>query len=145
MGKTPIRVALSLILSLLVCGAYLFFVGTKRLGQFDSGIGVTRALVASEFDFVRAHPGIGYTCVPSQVPRDGMTPKVSDSGESLYYSVEIRGCHGDQVHQPSTAFQILVRPRSKGLAAFCADQSGIVKYGSDGSAERCLQSGTPIG
>jgi hypothetical protein len=142
MLKTLVKLGLTIALALLVGGVCLFLVRAKRLGQFDSGVGITRELVSSEADFARAHPGTGYTCVLSELPRSGMTPKISERGESLYYSVEIKGC---RVGQPGTAFQLLVRPRAKGHAAFCADQSGVVKYDSDGSAEMCLQTGTPIG
>ncbi len=99
------------ILALIVVVVCLFFILPKQLGQFDSGVGTARELVSSEADFARAHPATGYTCVLSELPRNGKTPKVSDSGESLYYAVEIRGC---RVGQPRTAFQLLVRPAGEG-------------------------------
>lgn len=102
------------ILALIVVVVCLFFILPKRLGQFDSGVGTTRELVSSEADFARAHPATGYTCVLSELPRNGKTPKVSDSGESFYYSVEIRGC---RVGQPRTAFQLLVRAAGEGHRA----------------------------
>lgn len=115
-----------------------------RLGYVDSAIGSIRVLVAAETKYAQTHPLIGYTCMLSDLPVDDSTTGVVRNGRRNEYIIEIIGCGSDS-KTTNSRYQIKVRPLLAGMPAFCADQSGIVKYDDSGSTDRCLAGGTPIG
>lgn len=137
---TEIAIA-SLILAFL--GWFVYTRG-RNFGSFESGIGVMRALVSAESKFAHDHPDVGYTCALSALPREENRVELIQRRKNQY-SFEISGCGAIADHGPATKYQILARPLIRGLAAFCADQSGILRYDEGGSIDKCLKVGVPIG
>lgn len=115
-----------------------------RLGYVDSAIGSMRVLLAAETKYTHTHPQIGYTCTLSDLPAEDLTTGLVRNGRRNEYLFEIIGC-GSDTSTTNSRYQIKARPLLGGMPAFCADQSGIVKYDDSGSADKCLVDGSPIG
>lgn len=67
-------------------------------------------------------------------------PVMADDAKDGYvYSVS--GCSGS----PATRFTVAAVPQEddSGMKAFCADETGTLRYAADGQAETCLSSGQP--
>ena len=115
----------------------------KRLGYVDSAIGSIRVLVKSENNFAQTHPDIGYACTLSALPSDDLTAELVKKGRRNGYTFQI-DCPADDAKQPNTRYLLTARPLVMGMAAFCSDQTGVVKYDDSGSIEKCLENGVPI-
>jgi hypothetical protein len=124
-------------------GIYIFR-GARSQGYIDSAIISIRAVAASEARFAEAHPELGYTCELSALPRDELIAGLVDYQRKNGYLLEITGCRGEGGKGPNSKYQVTVRSLHSGMPAFCSDQSGMLKYDSGGSTQRCVQSGTPF-
>ena len=86
-----------------------------------------RQLLAAQTQYQQANPAAGYSC-------DVATLSVNDvSG----YRTMIVGCKGS----PVTSYKVTLTPigmGSKGQRAFCADESGEVRYSDNGRGIDCL-------
>jgi len=86
-----------------------------------------RQLLSAQTQYRGANPNAGYSC-------DAAALSVNDiSG----YRTMIVGCKGS----PVTNYKITLTPvgmASKGQRAFCADESGQVRYSDDGKGISCL-------
>ena len=140
--RTVALVAVTLALVVAVLGGF-WLRRLMRLGYVDSAIGSIRVLVAAETKYAQTHPQIGYTCMLSDLPVDDLTGLVRN-GRLNEYAIEIIGCGSDS-KTANSRYQIKARPLLAGMPAFCADQSGIVKYDDSASTDKCLAGGTPIG
>jgi hypothetical protein len=129
----------------LIFSGWILLSRLKRLGYVDSAIGSMRVLVAAEAKFAQAHPALGYACNLSELPADEDSAEVIKTGRKNEYTFEIGGCNTEDRAQPNTKYQLTARPLAANLPAFCSDQSGIVRYDGEGSVQKCLQSGVPIG
>ncbi|MGB2603330.1 MAG: hypothetical protein WBC78_07030 [Candidatus Sulfotelmatobacter sp.] len=107
-------------------------------------------IVAAEMRYASAHPEHGYAChladlfdkadtnnIPPQVP-GGFPPDLSGD-ESNGYHFSVSGCDGS----PAPKFQITAVPTESdsGMKAFCADESGRVRFDSNGSGTACVSGG----
>lgn len=121
-----------------------FFQGLLSLGYVDSAIGSMRTLVDAESRFAKAHPSLGYTCTLSELPPDPLIASPAKNGQRNGYSFEITGCREGSGQEPNPGYTLTARPLHKGMPAFCADQSGILRSDENGSVEKCLKSGTHL-
>ncbi len=112
---------------------------------------VTRSmfmLLFAENRYKIAHPERGFTCSLTELssvrlgdPNGAPFIDVAlASGTKDSYRFAISGCGS----APVSSFQITAVPLDAGKRAFCADQSGSVKYSADGQATTCLHSGQPF-
>jgi len=122
--------------------AVWYFRGLLHLGYLDSAIGTVRTLVAAEERYSQSHPGVGYTCMLSELGRDQRITTLAKTGEWNGYAFEVTGCPNSI--GPNRTYRIAARPLVIGMPAICSDQSGIVKTDESGSIQRCLTSGAPI-
>jgi hypothetical protein len=128
----------------LIVTLYLLLRGQKRLGHVDSAIGSIRVLVEKENNFAQSHAAIGYACTLSTLPNDSLTAELVTKGQRNGYAFQI-GCPVEDTKRPHAKYTVTARPLITGMAAFCSDETGVVKYDDSGSVERCLEHGIPIG
>jgi hypothetical protein len=86
-----------------------------------------RQLLAAQTQYRGANPDAGYSC-------DANTLSASDVNG---YRTMIVGCKGS----PVASYKITLTPMgtgAKGQRAFCADESGVVRYSDDGRGITCL-------
>jgi hypothetical protein len=105
-----------------------------------------RAIVSAESRFHTAHPERGYTCslselaslAPDQNPENNGMPvdKALAAGTKEGYIYAITGCDG--LHYKVAAEPVT---SAAGQHALCTDESGEIKFSSDGKATTCLRRG----
>lgn len=119
---------------------------------FDNSIqAAMRSILTAEIAYSATYRSVGYTCTLSDLDGFGggepnehqamLIPSGLASGKKFGYDFTISGCMG----RPATSFQLVAAPRGNnfGRRAFCADQSGAIRYSSDGNPATCLASGLP--
>jgi len=104
-------------------------------------------LIFAEKQYKRMHPERGFTCSLTELSSvkfgNGEVPMIDAglaSGTKGDYKFAVTGCGT----APASSFQVTAVPLSPGKRAFCADQSGELRYSADGLAETCLASGQPV-
>jgi hypothetical protein len=112
-----------------------------RLADVDSAIVTLRILAGAEKRFAESHPQEGYACRFSRLDLSELPKEFGESSRRSGYAFEI-SCPGAEDHH--TDFQVTARPLEKDMAAYCVDQSGILKYDEGGSVSRCLAAGTGL-
>lgn len=143
--KKTLLTALAVLGSLaLIRPGWIFLGRFARLGYVDSAMGTLRTLLAAETKFAQAHPDIGYTCTLSGLPLDGLTVGFDERGRRNAYAFEISGCRAGNAQPPNAKYQLTARPLVSDVPAYCADQSGILKYDLSGSIEKCVEKGVPL-
>jgi len=118
----------------------------------DAGVlAAVRKIVAAETTYAATYPGVGYTCILSDLDGFGSAEAnehqamlISSglaSGKYQGYTISITGCSG----APAAHFHLSAAPSgtSYGRRAFCSDESGTVRASADGNANSCLSGGTP--
>jgi hypothetical protein len=120
---------------------------------FDTSIVTAmRSILTAEIAYNATYRAVGYTCALSDLDGFGggepnehqamLIPSGLASGKKFGYDFTLSGCTGT----PAGSFQLVAAPRgnSNGRRAFCANQSGMIRYSADGNPATCLASGTPI-
>ena len=112
----------------------------------SSAVGSVRNLIAAELGYSQMNSASGYTCHLSDLASAGLNDQRLLSGEKFGYRFNLQNCTREVEGGPVTKFQITASPRNNqsGVRAFCADEGGIVRTDSKGSAEDCLTSGSPL-
>ena len=141
------RIALVVVAVVIVLGYFAFRMiwGLMMLGYVDSAIYRMRVLSASEAQFAKMHPELGYTCSFSQLASgDETVRRVAKNPIGNGYAFEIVGCQAQGVAKPNATYCLTAKPLHSGQPAYCSDQSGILKADYNGSVERCRTSGVPL-
>jgi len=103
----------------------------------------------AEMRYQKTHPDRGFTCSLSELStvRFGTNPNAAPlvdaalaSGTKDNYKFALSGCGSS----PVSTYQITAVPQEAGKRAYCADESGKVKYAEDGQGTSCLASGTML-
>src|ERR1700726_1109551 len=98
------RIALVVVAVVIVLGYFAFRMiwGLMMLGCVDSAIYRMRVLSASEAQFAKTHPDLGYTCNFSQLPSsDETVRRVANNPIGNGYAFEIVGCQVQSVAKPN--------------------------------------------
>jgi hypothetical protein len=119
----------------------------QRMNEFTASFSI-RAIVSAETAYHTKHPG--YTCSLSELaapsptesderPKMPIDPDLA-KGTKQGYVFALTG--SDVLH-----YEIAAEPatRSAGHRAFCADESGVLKFSKNGKASTCLSSGQNLG
>lgn len=106
-----------------------------------------RSLLSAEQAYKTAFPTRGYTCSLAALggrgdgsateDRAGLIDAKLESGVLTGYRLSLLGCRGE----PITGFKIMAVPEGAsryGKRAFCADESGSVRFSEDGRGITCL-------
>lgn len=115
-------------------------------------IGAMRTILTAEVTYFSSFPAVGYTCSLSDLDGfGGGTPNEHQamlinsglaSGKRYGFVFTLSGCAGT----PAAAFHLTAAPsgNASGRKAFCADQSGVIRFSNDGNPATCLASGEAI-
>jgi len=104
-----------------------------------------RVIGHAEHQYRSSHPDRGVTCSLSQLAaasKEGQGIPIDDelaAGRKSGYVFALTGCDGAH-------FKVAAEPAvaGGGQRAFCADESGVIKFAKDGKATTCLTSGEPL-
>ena len=108
-----------------------------------------RAIVSAENRYRSSHSERGYTCSLTELVRTGAEPPGEDpagfietplaSGKKAGYIFALTGCDG--LH-----YKVAAEPATPaaGQGAFCADETGEIKFARDGKATTCLSRGQSL-
>lgn len=110
-----------------------------------------RGIATAEVSYAAAFPNVGFACSLSDLggrgagqpsPRAAMMLESGFSNAAEGYTFSITDCSGRPAHH----FQVVAVPQSTedGQRAFCADESGKVRYAEDGETAGCLSAGEPL-
>jgi hypothetical protein len=69
------------------------------------------------------------------------------SGQKNGYAYALQNSTIDAAGKPVSKFQVIavpLSPNTTGTKAFCADETAIMRLDSSGSAQDCLDHGSPI-
>lgn len=110
----------------------------------SAAVASVRQIVNAELNYQIAHPDAGFTCRLSEM--SGLDP-VLTTGTKHGYSFVLQNCVSETQAGPVSKFQIGAAPltrNSSGTRAFCVDETGVVRVDREGSAENCLDHGSPL-
>jgi hypothetical protein len=109
-------------------------------------------IAMAETNYLSKHPDRGYACTLSTLfapdasadPQQGgfNYPTEFSNEESSGYRFSISGCEGT----PASKYRIAAVPddSDSGLKTFCQDQSGTIKFTTDGKSSSCFSRGQPL-
>jgi hypothetical protein len=121
-------------------------------GDDTAVIAAMRSILTAEVTYAVTYPSAGFACTLSYLDGFGGAERNEHqamlihsglaSGKRYGYLFSISDCAG----APATTFHLTAVPNgnSYGRRAFCADQSNVIRYSTDGNAATCLSSGTPV-
>jgi len=119
----------------------------KIAANESSAVGSVRILETLELDYRQQHPNDGFTCSLSELNSLGLSDPRLLTGQKNGYSFSLQNCAAASSGGPVTRFQITAVPttlHTSGMKAFCADQTAAMRFDPDGSAQDCLDHGSPI-
>jgi competence protein ComGC len=111
-----------------------------------SAVASVRTIVTAEVSYATTHPDAGFTCSLSDLAAADLIESSLASGPKRGYSFELSDCAaGDTA--AIVKFHVVAYPVTRdqtGVRAFCSDESGEVKTDASGSAQGCLENGSPV-
>lgn len=119
-----------------------------------SAVGRVDAILKLERSYAANHPTAGYSCELSRLRSAPPTNSDYDSeaflktGEWLGYRYALVDCsaepNGKVRHFRVTAVPIKTIEAGFQYRAFCADDSGVIRYDTGGSGDKCVATGTAL-
>ncbi len=115
-------------------------------------VAAMRTILTAEATYASRYPAVGYTCTLSNLdgfgggePSEHQAMLMNSglaSGKRYGFVFTVSDCTGT----PATGFHLMAVPHGNALGrkAFCADQSGVIRFSDDGNPATCLASGTPL-
>ncbi len=101
-----------------------------------------RTLVTAEVSYSSSHPDTGVTCNLQDLT-DQIGPALA-GGVKSGYRFHVQDCEPETPGGPNVKYKVVAYPLSKGQTgtkAFCSDESAVVKFSVDGSAQTCVDVG----
>jgi len=109
-----------------------------------SAVAAVRTLIVAESVYAQTHPATGYTCALSELDQIDSTLK---TGRKHGYVFGLRDCTAGTEGTSNVKYRIVaypITPNQTGVRAFCSDESAVVRVDSSGSAQDCMDSGSPL-
>ena len=125
---------------------------TQTFGSDPLVVAAMRNILTAEVTYASAYPSVGFTCTLSDLdgfgggePNEHQAMLINSglaSGKKNGYVFALSGCTGT----PAMSFRLTATPNgnSYGRRAFCADQTGMIRYSADGAGTTCISAGTPL-
>jgi hypothetical protein len=124
--------------------------GANAPGNDSAVQAAMRTILTAEVTYMSAYPTIGYTCTLSDLDGFGggqpnehqamLIPSGLAGGRRYGYTFVLSECTGT----PASSFHLTAVPAGLGRRAFCADQSGTIRFSANGNPASCLASGSPV-
>jgi type IV pilus assembly protein PilA len=127
---------------------------SRKYANEAATVGRLRSLNIWEQRYTVRNPKEGYTCqfadLASEIRDDDSNGKDAlthlAQGRFVGYHFEILNCAPNQ-GRAAGSYQITAVPVAIGVTgfrAFCTDQSGVIRYEKNGTAQACLRQGQPL-
>ena len=124
----------------------------NNLGNDAAVATAMRSILNAENTYSNTYRAVGFTCILADLDGFGgaeanehqamLISSGLASGRKFGYTFTLSGCGGS----PATSFHLSAAPAGAnnfGKRAYCADQSGALRYSSDGNPATCFASGLP--
>jgi type IV pilus assembly protein PilA len=137
---------LAIPLILIIAAIAIPLLRAKIAANEASAVGSVRYIVAAEDNYQCTHADAGFTCSLSDL--SGLIDPGLATGQRSGHAFRLQDCATDAAGGPITKFRISavpIGPNTTGQRAFCADESGVIRSDRTGSAENCLDHGSPLG
>ena len=119
----------------------------KIAANESSAVGSMRVLETAEIAYAAQHQDEGFTCNLTDLKSAGLSDFALLSGQKNGYVFAPQNCTADAAGKPVSKFQVIavpLSPNTSGRKAFCVDETGAIRSDSSGSAQDCLDHGSPI-
>ena len=116
----------------------------KLLANESTTVASVRNLINAEISYQSTHTDAGFTCSLPDLASAGLIDSGLASGQRTGYVFELQNCSSETEGSPISKFQITAAPlkyKQSGTRAFCADESAVIRFDSNGSVEDCLDHG----
>jgi hypothetical protein len=121
---------------------------TGKTERDPSAMKAMRTIVHAEIVYFTSFPQVGFTCTLADLGGSGdgqpnphkallISSDLAD-GRMDGYVYKLTGC----ARNPAISFHLVATPEGNGGRAFCADETGVIRYSAAGEAATCLTSGT---
>jgi hypothetical protein len=131
---------------------YLKMLRTKQDEENESQIQARmNMIVVAENNYTSKHPDRGYSCAlatlfapePGAAPGEGFYDPGQGSEEYNGYRFKLYGCEGT----PASKYRLTAAPidPNSDMKAFCADESGTLKFVTAGKSGSCFSRGQKVG
>jgi type IV pilus assembly protein PilA len=110
----------------------------------SSAVVSIRSLNVAEVSYSTEHSNVGYTCSLADLSNQ-LDGKLA-SGLKTGYIFQLSGC-ASGTGGSIVKYQVVAYPitqNTTGTRAFCSDESNVIKVDSSGSAQGCLEEGSPL-
>ena len=111
----------------------------------SSAVASVRTLNVAEVVYSQAHHEAGFTCSLSDL--DQLIDRELAGGRKYGYVFELTGCAAESSGSANVKYRVAAYPMTvnqTGMRAFCSDESAVIKVDSSGSAQGCMESGSPL-
>jgi type IV pilus assembly protein PilA len=122
-------------------------VRSRTAANESSAVSAIRTLNKSQATYVDLHPKAGFTCELTDLSRAGLIGSDLASGNRSSYVIKLLNCAAESPGGANVKYQVVAYPMTKGKSgnrAFCSDESGLIRFDADGSAQACLESGAVL-
>ena len=119
-----------------------------------TALGRLQRIIELQRSYAASHRTKRYSCdlaalhqsKPEGSAFDGDAFLVSDEQYGYRFKLFLCGPDGNGVveHYKAAAVPVVANDGGFRFSAFCSDESGVIRYDSDGSATSCITTGTPI-
>jgi type II secretory pathway pseudopilin PulG len=119
----------------------------KNAANEASAAHSVRMIATAERAYSAQNPTQGFTCNLTDLNSAGLSDSDLLSGQKHGYVFTLQNCTVESTGTPVTKFQVTAIPSSlntTGTKAFCTDETGALRLDSHGSAQDCLDHGSPI-
>ena len=108
-------------------------------------VSAIRTLNTAEIAYAQAHKSLGYTCSLSDLSNAWGIGNLSE-GHAHGYVFELKDCKASKGTGPVVMYRLVAYPATQkpGAAAYCSDESDVIRVSRNGSAEDCLRTGTDL-
>lgn len=115
-------------------------------GSENSVVSSIRSLNMAEIAYGQAHRNVGYTCSLSELRGVWGISSELAAGRKNGYIFELKNCSTLKSGGPVTTYQLVAysAQHGQGVAAYCTDQSDVIRVVRGGSPEECFKNGREL-
>jgi hypothetical protein len=110
-------------------------------------VSAVRSLNMAEIAYAQGHREVGYTCSLSELKAAWGLNNDLAHGQQNGYIFEVKGCAAAKSNGPIAKYQVVAYPAATnktGTAAFCSNESDVIKVARNGSPQDCLRAGVDL-
>ena len=119
----------------------------SSVGGEGSAVAALRTLNTAEIAYSQGHRATGYTCsLPDLMGVWGISRQLA-TGKKNGYVFQVQRCAAEKPNGPIVKYQLVAYPEGpeyNGRAAYCSDQSDVIRVARNGSGSDCLAAGVEL-